>query len=602
MSDDVRTEVGFDVDRGSVADAIAAYKSIAAEAKVNQVLVGELIPTYIKLARTIKKEFKEVADSVESSFSKITSKITKSGKQIGSDVGTAISRQSQRTGRSVARLAQGDISAVSELSESLPELAKGAKSAVKSVIGSKGIVQGMIQLSAAGVAAAVAVAALAIVVSDLVETAEEQTRALGATIDAQRQIEEEIKGGLTSEEAQQRIKDLEELAAAEQLRNDKLKEGREELDKALGGKAVTDVVGFLGSATGIDPRIKSLGEETKKSSDLLADYTAQISEYNDAITEGSLAANDAAIAEEEATKEREKAAEEIKKLVEKSTAEAQRAAEKAANAQRKYTESLSDAAIELSRGLAAASESAARASRDLENELKEAATGATRAANDARIEADIDFFEESKRNHRENVRAINDIIKQGNRDQKDLIADRDFLSADQLSKDAKRALEDIKDNAEAEKEELEIATGEKIEELRRNLMIERREQKIAARAKRRDQIQQSREEIQDLRQANQQKLSDLKTSLERELTLASQGISKKLELEGEYWSQSIGRMQQLFSQSGLAGPNRSSGGSAGDIFNSLSVSGANLSANEIERLMLKTLNKTGMTQNGVFNN
>ena len=330
--------------------------------------------------------------------------------------------------------------------------------------------------------------------------------------------------------------------------------------------------------------LKASGDTSQEVQDEIKNLTANLSELDSqtqVLSSSAVKASEAQKAQSEANK---KAAE-----------EQQKALEKIADTNRKYTESVTDANRDLQRGIADAATNAAKASQEANAAFKDTFAETTRSFNDARLQSEIDYHEESQKAQRDNVRAIKNIIRDGTRSQEDALAERDFLSIDKSTKEAKRAIEDVAINAAAEKEERDIAAAQKLEDMQRNLVIERREEQIAFRQKMRDNMKNAREEIQALQTASMRKLQDLKTSLERELSLTAQSMQQKSKLEAEFWSQSIGRVQNALKQVGMGTGLTTVGGNVVNNVNTR-ISGSNLNSSQLENAMLNVMQRAGVTR------
>ena len=337
--------------------------------------------------------------------------------------------------------------------------------------------------------------------------------------------------------------------------------------------------------------LKASGNTSQEVQDEIKNLTANLSEL-DSQTQ---VLSSSAVKASEAQKAQSEAAEEAAEANKKAAEEQQKAIEKIADTNRKYTESVTDANRDLQRGIADAATNAAKASQEANTAFKDTFAETTRSFNDARLQSEIDYHEESQKAQRDNVRAIKNIIRDGTRSQEDALAERDFLSIDKSTKAAKRAIEDVAINAAAEKEERDIAAAQKLEDMQRNLVIERREEQIAFRQKMRDNMKNAREEIQALQTASVRKLQDLKTSLERELSLTAQSMQQKSKLEAEFWSQSIGRVQNALKQVGMGTGLTNVGGNVVNNVNT-SISGSNLNSSQLENAMLNVMQRAGVTR------
>jgi len=560
MSDDARTRIGFDLDKISVENVKRAYK-------------------------TVRDEINDTG---------------KTAKDVAAGLG-GLGGGTSKLRSGLDALKSGNlleaVSGIGDLAESLPEVASGAKEAVGALSGGGGgLIGNIVKLGAVGGVAGVALVGLGLAMKSFFDQANKQAEELGGAIDAQREVNNSIAQGLTTEDAQKQIAELQRLRSGEAEIRDDLQAGWKDMNDTLLG--LGDVVGI------VEPRTKKLKEELSESEGIIEGYDAKIAALKESMKDGSLSANDAAAAQEalantqgEAAQAADKSAKEQADSAAKAVKAAEESAQKIDDARRRYKEAMSDIATETNRASADARKSNKRAIRDLASETKSAAASTVRAANDARLEALADFHSDEQRARRENERALADITKQATRTQQDLLADRNFLAIDQLSKQTKRQVEDEAEAAAAAKEEREIAARERLAELKRGLSIELRERKIGARERKRQLGQSLRDELQDIRTASRRRLSDARTAQEREIAIARDGMQTKLQMEAEYWTQSTGLVRQsLAAGEGLAGPNVTN--NVGSTINTnLQINGSGLSSEELQLAGLNIMRQVGLVGN-----
>lgn len=592
MSDDnvVSSRIEFDVIDNTVAEAKKAYQEVTGEILKAEVAAEEFSETMEKNATAVIRAAKKEEDALRQVREEIerTAEAEEKRQRVQTRQGRAGTRQ---VGFAVARVggfsdAARQAQQLTDVGAGLKDMAAGAKSAIKA---SGGLTKSMVAMGVAGIATAITLAAVVLVMKDMLAASTEQATQLGAVVNATRELNREVAAGLTTEQAQQQISDLNQARQDEKEILAELREGMEGLESAVTNVGVTIGGVFF-------PSVQQLNKEIARSSGLVAGYGAKIEGLSDVIEDGTLAVNNAKAAEVEAAKEAEEAArelEEAERAQAQAAKEAAAAVQEAVDANRKYVQAVADVATDLSRSLASAQASAAQASADISSDAIAEAQESARAFNDARLEADIDFFEESQKAQRENIRALQEIIRQGTRDEEDLLEERNFLAVDKNTKAARRALEDVAIAATAENEERVIAAQENLEEMRRQFAIDARERKINVRERRREQQQSLASELRAIQEASNQKLLDLKTSLERELELISQGASKKLELESEFWAQSIGIVQKALSQLGVGPISNITGGTV--FNNNVAINGSNFNASELQNTILNMLSQTGLT-------
>jgi colicin import membrane protein len=438
-----------------------------------------------------------------------------------------------------------------ELASSLPEVGKRAKEAVSSLTGPGGVAGSLAQLGVAGGLAIVAIAAIGIAIKKFADDAKKQAEELASVVDARRKVGQEIAQGLTTEEATKRQEEINRLREEETALLKDLKDAEQQYK---------DETGALGGVIGaVDPRVKKLKEEIAESEKLIDSYNAEQKALGKAIDGGKLSANDAAKAEEQlaqergavsdstveaankekqAQQEREKAAKEAQQQQEKAMQEWVAQQERIAQISENYASAVANAA----RG---ASQATQDAGRKLKDSFADIRTGAGRQLADDAIKAkqdELDLkrkqYEDEQKLIRDHQRAMRDIIKNANRDQEGLLAERDFLSLDQLSKQTRR---EIEDQQQADKDAQDDQQRANTEELRD---FQQQQQRVRA-----ERLRDYERSITDTRTQNQRELRDIQINKQRqlqqaaearnkELQLAQEGINRKLKLEAEYWRRS----------------------------------------------------------------
>lgn len=461
------------------------------------------------------------------------------------------------------------VEAVADLREALPLVAQNAKDAISGLSGAGGLTGALSGLvGGAGTAAlalgigAAAIGGVVVAMNALSKESEKQAKLLASTVEATREVNQQIVAGLTSEDAQQRLDELLALREKEKGIYDELKAGQDELNDKFG--VTRDVVGL------VNKQIPQLNEEIKNSEELMQSYDSEIEALNEALANGALDSNDAKAAEEElatarddggvaalqaaqkeqeATRERERQAQEAQRAQEEAAREQQRAIEERQRAAEQAAQRAAQAHTTYANAIDDAGRAARQAAQDtktkLVDSLRDLSTGYQRQLMDDALkqreslfDLQQDQFSEEQKAYRDQARAVRDIIKNASRSQKDLLAERDFLALDQLAKQTERELDDQKQATKDEARERDISNREAVSDLRLQ----------SARLRRERQADYSRQQA-DLRMANQRELRDIQTAktrqleqariaLRRELELAQQGIKTKLQLEADYWKQS----------------------------------------------------------------
>lgn len=161
--------------------------------------------------------------------------------------------------------------------------------------------------SAAGVAGVIAVAGplilivggLGLALKALGDQAAAESKAINATVDAQRDVAQQIAEGLGSEEAS---KQLEELNAKRKAEAELLARNQQIYTENIENQGA--LTGVLKATSGAE---QALSDQIQKSKDLIEGYDTSTQALTRALDDGTLAANDAAEAEKKLAEERTKA-------------------------------------------------------------------------------------------------------------------------------------------------------------------------------------------------------------------------------------------------------------------------------------------------------
>jgi hypothetical protein len=575
MDNDMRVSLGFDVDQASVNQAKKAIQGVS----------GDLKDT----AASAKAATKEIAKAGSG---------TSTARRVGG-IATQGAGLAQRFAGNVPGLAEG--AGIIQLTENLSGMAKASKKAAEAAGNKSGMLTNVLaNLGPVGLAAGAAIAAVGVAITIFANESKKAAEETKRAFEAERSVAMEAAGGkLTKQAAEERIKILQAEAAREKEILEKSKAEHEAyIEKQGGGLKELATRAFDANEEQLNQQVHASEEANKTREAQIKALQAEIARglpVEDAAVEaeksltaarsgGTASADDASTAAKEAADEQKKQAEEA--------AQAQiEAAQKAADAQRNYAEAVQDTNTEMRRSISDAQEGARNDLRDMMQETRDSAAQSAREANDARMQADVEYQRESEAAARENQRAIKDIIKNANREQQDLLAERDFLSLDMLSKQTQRDLEDTGETANVEADERAIAQQQKVTDMRRDFDIETRERNVATRQKQRDIQIALQDEIKAIRVGASRKIQDAATALQRELELARQGVQTKLGLEQQYWSASIGMARSALGSLGAAPVTNNR---TNNVSINQTVNGSNLSAGALQQMMLGTIQSAGL--------
>lgn len=238
-------------------------------------------------------------------------------------------------------------------------------------------------LNPAMLATAGAAIAVSFATTELTKGLNEQAAAYTASINAQREFNQQVASGLTTDQAETRKAELERLIADEQALLEE-----QQYTLAAGSQAILSEYGLLalGVAQTVGP-IPAIREQIAASEGALADYRAELATINEGLSEGALVANDTAAAEAELAQTREVEAQ-------RSIAAAEQAAQRIAQLEQQRTdlidnqvrqESRANAFLALDRKNAAQDEKAEEIAH--QNELKAIASAGKQKI--ASIQAEI---------------------------------------------------------------------------------------------------------------------------------------------------------------------------------------------------------------------
>lgn len=637
MSDDqgpVRTEFAFDVVDNDVANVKGTFQEIENTARATTQAIGGFAEEIMALPFDAMSEQARTAFyEIEESIDRVANKQEGLSRGMG---GIGAVGGLSRLGGTVGRLTgSSEITQVSQLGQALPQLASGAKDAFSGV---QSVIGGLGKLAIVGGIAGIAIVALGVVLTAAFKNAREEAAEFAANIDAIRVINEKIASGLTTTIAQTELDRLIKARELETEINELAAETAEKYNEAAKDSIATQAASALAAATGIvawrdlgsavddlDPRVKGANDALSESDAILADYDEQIQQLTQSMQDGSLTANDIAEAEEklagvreeqatEAARNAERASAAQAKAVEDTAAAYEKGAKRIADAQSQYSSAVASANAATAAAISEAKNTAKRALADLAKETQQAYLDSLRDYHQAQLEVNEDYYQDEQQARRDHERTIRDIYRDAGRDQEDLLAKRDFLAMDELSRQTRRALEDVATGAIDEKKERDIAAAIRLEDLKASLQLEQEEIQLAseekqeqlkedlklelrqieeAGAKRLRELRASyQEEVMAAQEAMHQKLSDIQKALQEELDMTQDGTSKKLQLEAAYWEQSINQVRQA--TAAVSGPVSTN---TNQTWNTqLQVNGSGLTSSELYATMANLLVETGIAQ------
>jgi hypothetical protein len=478
-------------------------------------------------AKKTSDTFDMMAKKTEVAFSKMEqARPSAAGGDGGGSLGGVTSGLSQAGGALLGE-GFGGVGKILELAQGATELTEVAGDAKRGITSLGG---GIVKTGAAAGVAGIALVALGVVVKSFLDEANEAAEELTTAVDATRQVNEQIAQGLTSEDAQARIEELNRLREEEVKILEPLQDGQEKVNDRLGV--------FSGIAGKFEPRVKRLNQELEKSEELVEGYDAEIEKLNEALDEGKLSANDAAVAEQERAEEAEKAAEELireeekladkrKGAIDKLANAQEQALKQTANANKKFNQALSDSSAQTSQALSDASKGAAKARKKLTRDFSE--TMAEDLADGFENVLDIgkDFGKELKQNQIELNRSIRDINRKASDDIQDSLDDRNVLQLLEIQKQRKREIRDEKIANRDETQDAQTARNERLDE-ERDAQKELKQERLDAF---RDQKRDLKEDLSDQRDsiniAASRRRDQLRKARQRELQIIQEGLAEQ---------------------------------------------------------------------------
>lgn len=199
-------------------------------------------------------------------------------------------------------------------------------------------------------------------------------------------------------------------------------------------------------------------------------------------------------------------------------------ADKILDLTRKFNQDLEDANIELGRDLS-----------DLVKEAGRDTGDATRQARQDRLQEEIQFNNETKKQARDLQRDLLKIREDSADQEEELIRNRDFAGLRNLRRERNRALDDAVDSFNAEQREREIAFREQQQLTNQQLKFEAETRRIRF-----------EQQVVDARQAYDRENEDLNRNLQRQRQVLSEARNKELALIANTQNSKLGLLSQGF--------------------------------------------------------
>lgn len=159
---------------------------------------------------------------------------------------------------------------------------------------------GIAAVAGAGAIAGVALAGAAFAIGEASKQAQREAEALKSSIEASASVERQIADGLTTEEAEQRIQELQGQLETEQRILQRRRDGYDAFEQQIadefgifGGLAETALRAF-------DPREQALSDSIREAEGTVTGLRAEISNLQSALDDGRTATNDVAAAHQDA--------------------------------------------------------------------------------------------------------------------------------------------------------------------------------------------------------------------------------------------------------------------------------------------------------------
>lgn len=349
-------------------------------------------------------------------------------------------------------------------------------------------------LNPATIGAGVAVAALALVIQDFAQGAQEQADAIKSVFEAQREVFDEIAGGATTADIQEQIAQLQfrrelekqTLADATAAYQDYEKQIRESF-----GAFGEIILGFLRL---IDPREEELNQQQQESQKNIDAATAKERAYNEALEQGLTAKADAKEAAEEQAKAAEKAArdqEAAQRKAEAAAEKAQREAEAAAKEQAQLRQQQQDMAIKNADAIKKINQGALDGIQDIQRKAKDAQldgqnklisdlNSLTQKANDDEIGAAIKANRAEEQALKEHQRTIKELLDKAADAEENAREQRNFLEFAKAQRDAQKELNKQPEQFKAGADDRRTAFEQEREDRLRALELARRDRNQAA--------------------------------------------------------------------------------------------------------------------------
>ena len=326
------------------------------------------------------------------------------------------------------------VEALPTLKASLREMPNFVSAAAKSLgTSSTGLIGGL------GVAG-IAFAAITIAAKEFAKVMQEQAELVGFIISSQRDVGQQIAGGLTSESAKERAGNLEKLLADEEERVQRLTRIYEKhfgkadnVFAAIMERRLPELANFQETFARLFPQEGKFVEEINTSKENMESYRKELEALNRAIESGALDANDAAAAAAKLAEAREDSAESVEQVT--------KALGKAAQTQKKFGQTglaFTASSIGLIGTNPAETAAKKKEAEEIAKQFRELEKDAAEREMDLRKE----FSEKRFQLELSDFRTIEDLIKDAGRSRADALEAGNFLDLRNINKAEKRAAAD----------------------------------------------------------------------------------------------------------------------------------------------------------------
>lgn len=301
QQNDLEIRIAAKTDESSIRRAKTAMESLADTSKDSVSVINKNAKGIGLLATAYRDAAKGAADYNDELRKGIALARQPSLADLKKNAGLGGSSDTARSGFGGAGGAKGAVrgalggSPIAEAADALGDLSEVAGVAFQALGGGT---QALLAMGVAGGIVAAAVAAAAFAMGEYNKRAVEQARLLGATVEAQRQLNTEIANGLTSEQTQEKLDVINQEYQRQAVLLADLESSYRKLEEATGGS--------LFAIQQLDAAEEELSNQITAQKDLVSGLAADQRSYSTALEDGSLAINDAIAAERALASERTK--------------------------------------------------------------------------------------------------------------------------------------------------------------------------------------------------------------------------------------------------------------------------------------------------------